>query len=133
MAKIEVMAILEQFVAHQLTMKDAADRIHDIYHPEAPRSVERNEEDNQFYHWVDCTSKGKVTVYHVSSCEGGEECRLFRYLSTADNMEQHLKRNKEYEVSEANGVFMFKLTGDTRQFAPLAVEALEVAAGREVH
>ena len=107
----EVMAILTELLAHDTTKFDAAKRIAALYGTEAqpePAPFDKTE----FYHWVDSTAKGVVHVYHASDCEGGEDCRLFQYLSQGDTMEQHLKRGHEYTVTQdVSGSFIFKQSG----------------------
>jgi hypothetical protein len=79
-----------------------------------PAEPEKKADNFDFYHWVDCDKKGVVNVYHVSDCEKGEDCELFRYLSAPGTMEKHLKRGHEYEViKDKAGQFEFSQTNKT--------------------
>lgn len=79
-----------------------------------PTPDEKPRDPRDFYHWVDCDKKGVVNVYHVSDCEQGEDCELFKYLSAPGTMEKHLKRGNEYEViKDKSGQFEFSQTNKT--------------------
>lgn len=117
MSKIEVMALLEQFAAHMVTMKDAADQIDALYNP----PVQETHSAGGYMHWVACTTKGLVHVYHVSDCANGEQCELFQYLSADGNYERHnLKRGHEYDVTkDGSGSFIFTDSGRAESKAKL--------------
>lgn len=64
-----------------------------------------------YMHGVDVSSKGVVNVYHFSDCEGGEDCKLFKFIEANETPE--LKRPKsgtqDYWVTkDAAGKFIFK-------------------------
>ena len=62
---------------------------------------------NGFYHGVYQDEKNKWTVLHMSDCEGGERCRLFKYLNDPD-CSHVLLRGYEYTVTEdIDGAFNF--------------------------
>jgi len=61
-----------------------------------------------YMHGVECSRKGKVTVFHFSDCEGGEKCALFKYLAEDGVPEKHLSRGYEYWVKrDDTGAFVF--------------------------
>lgn len=62
---------------------------------------------NGFYHGVYQDDSGEWNVAHFSECEGGENCRLFKYLSDPDRAHYTLP-GYEYTVTEVKGAFYFE-------------------------
>jgi hypothetical protein len=48
-------------------------------------------------------------VLHMSDCEGGENCRLLKYITSAAGiLDVELKTGYEYTVTEVDGKFQFE-------------------------
>lgn len=60
---------------------------------------------NGFYHGV-YEDEGNWHVLHMSECEGGENCRLFKHLNRQDSGVK-LDHGYEYTVTEKDGEFIF--------------------------
>lgn len=103
----QVDTIIGDLLNHQITRQEAVSRIEAVYEPgEKPK---QHTSQRPELHWVDCSKKGKVDVFHVYDCEGGETCKLIAYLN--DHMEKHLKRGRQYEAYKAKGQWVFEDAG----------------------
>lgn len=118
MHKQDVLNVITKMLAHDLTVREAVDQIDALYNPPTVSKLNAGE----YMHWVVCTAKGLVHVYHASECADGEDCELFKYLSKEGSYKRHkLQRGYEYDVTkDADGKFVFESTGTTKNKQKIA-------------
>lgn len=108
----KVDAIIGDLLTHKITRAEAVEGISELYRPSDTGATRRTGRNN--LHWVDCDKNGKVDVYHVTDCQGGESCKLIKYLDDDKNpLDKHLKRGRQYEAWYEKSQWTFDDVGES--------------------
>lgn len=110
--KDTVQTIIGELLDHTITLEQAVTAIDDVYRPKTVSSPRQKGRNN--LHWVDCSKNGKIDVYHVTDCQGGESCRLTQYLNDEKNpIDKHIKRGRQYEAWYEKSQWTFDDVGES--------------------